>query len=157
MKIKLNYIAYQNVIFAMLLICGAIKYIFSAIEWPFDITLLFSGLITVDIIYNLAHGLKKKLSPSQSLFTASYFLLFFFMVLTLFYTRSESYGFVKTLFFPLNIVAFIYPLFLRKFVPRLFFITMVVPLVLASIWFLISKYLAWYSSSVQVRLFFKTF
>ncbi len=156
---KQYYSSYQNIIFALLLISGAVKFVFSDIEFPIDITLVFSSLLLVDILFNLSLNsvFYKKISSNQAFFLGAYISLYVVMVFSLVYTKSNSYGYSKTFFFILNLICFVYPIFMKRFNHRVFFKTILVPLVLVSIWFLIKRYLSWYSPDPNVRIFYKQF
>ncbi|MEW4922383.1 O-antigen ligase family protein [Algibacter sp. 2305UL17-15] len=154
-----SYLIYQSMIFALFLISGAVKFIFSDIDFPLDITLLLSSLIFVDILYNMSTKsiLIKKLSANQILFLLSYLAFYLLMAMSLFYTKSISYGNGKTFFFILNLISFCYPFFMKNFEHKVFFKIMVVPLILVSIWFLAKRYLSWYAPSPETRIFYKQF
>ncbi|PWH83881.1 hypothetical protein DIS18_04830 [Algibacter marinivivus] len=141
------------------MISGAVKFVFSDIDFPVDITLLLSSLISIDIFYNMfkKSTLIKKFSGNQTLFLLSYFGFYILMILSLFYTKSINYGYGKTFFFILNLISFCYPFFIKNFEPKVFFKFMIIPLVLASFWFLTKRYLSWYALNPETRIFYKQF
>ena len=105
----ISYSVYQNIIFALLLISGSVKFIFSDIDFQLDITLIFSILIFTDILLNLLKtNLNIKASTNQSFFILAYFSFYFLMIFSLIYTKSPSYGYGKTFFFILNLISFVY-------------------------------------------------
>ena len=53
------YSRYQTAIFTLLLVSGSVKFIFTDINFPIDITLIFSVLIFGDIMLSLLAGSNK--------------------------------------------------------------------------------------------------
>jgi len=153
------YSRYQTAIFTLLLVSGSVKFIFTDINFPIDITLIFSVLIFGDIMLGLLAGSNKnrKFNSNQIFFLTAFIALYVLMLFSLIYTKSENYAYLKTFYFILNLICFIYPIFIIRFDYNLFFKLLLVVLISTSLWYLLKRYLAWYSPDPNVRFYFKSF
>ena len=156
-SLKQHYSVYQTTIFALLLLSGSVKFVFTDIDFPIDITLIFSILIFFDIILNLVTRGNIKLTLDQVFFLCSYLGLYLLVIFSLSYTLSENYSYFKTFYFILNLICFIYPIFIKSFNYHVFFKLLLVILLSASAWYLLKRYLSWYSPDADVRFYFKSF
>lgn len=143
---KWSYSKYQNILFALLLTSGAIKFIFNFYDFPIDITLLFVILISGDILLNFLTRFNKILfSSSQFFLLTVFFALFALIIFSLTYSKSDHYSFIKVTNFSLNMISFIYPIFMIKFNEKVFFRTLLILIIPATIIFLAAKNTYWYS------------
>jgi len=71
------------------------------------------------------------------------------------YSASDSYGYKKTLYFLLSLLAFVYPIFIRKFNIDFFAKITAIFAIPASIWFIIYKYLylSGYEESIGIEFY----
>ena len=145
--LNFNYESYQNILFALFILSGAIKFIFIFYNFPIDITTLITGLIVVDFIYNLPKIFKNL--PVNVFFIIVYLALFGISVISLIYSPSESYKFVKVFSFVLSGIGFLYPLAIREFKENVFFKTLLGIAIPASLAFFIAKNIYWYGLGVS--------
>jgi hypothetical protein len=125
-------------IYIFYLLSGIIKtlLIYYGIHLPIDITLIAAVLLIFHIIIDNAF---KPLSihVDKSIMTGILILSVFFLwiLISLFYTRSEFYSFEKTILFLTNIVAFIYPIVIKDFNIKKFLKYLVISVNIFFIWF----------------------
>lgn len=142
---KVSYSKYQNILFALFLMSGAIKFIFDFYQFPLDITMLLSVLIVGDILWNqISNTNKIALKPFQVYLLLIVLSLLILIVFSLTYTKSESYSILKTIAFGLNVLSFVYPIFMVKFREKVFFRTFLYVIIPASIIFLTAKTIYWF-------------
>jgi len=137
---KIKYSSYQVLIFCLFIISGNIKFVLTHLEFPIDITLFFGSLVAVDVLYNLFfrnNDIKIDTLQISFLIIIGIFYALFFV--SLFYTHSEEHSIKKTSFFILCIVAFIHPIFIRKFDLWLFVKTITFISIPFSIYFIVAK------------------
>lgn len=141
---KISYKAYQTFIFCLFIISGEIKFLFTYYNSPVDITLLFSILILLDIVFNvMACPADIKFNSEQLFFTIIFCVFYCLFFVSLIYSPSESYGYKKTIFFSLNLLAFTYPIFIRSFDINFFYKLILFLALPATGWFIVVKYLYW--------------
>lgn len=148
---KFDYGKFQTFIFCLYLISGETKFLFVYYNVPIDITIVAAILVVVDLLYNLtSKQIRLKLDADKVFFITLLFLFYMTMVLTLSYTHSETFGFIKTLLFSLTFLAFIYPLFIRKFHIDLFVKILLYTTIPAALWFIAVKHLYWTGYKDQI-------
>lgn len=137
---RIRYTLYQNLIFCLYLVSGDLKFIFSYYGLPVDITILFLGLVVIDMGYNLLiHAGKIKITPVQAFFLVVFFAFYLLFFTSLVYTPSEFYSIKKTSFFLACVIAFTYPLFMQEFNLRFFCKVVLITFIPCTIWFIIVK------------------
>jgi O-antigen ligase len=142
--VKLSNSTYQTSIFCLYLLSGELKFLFTYYQSPVDITLVFLLLILSDVLYALFVRPQTIRINNAKLFFLVIFLVFYFLFfISLLYTPSEFYAYKKTLYFSLCGVSLMYPLFIRNFDLRLFYLLTFVTIVPASLWFIVVKHLYW--------------
>lgn len=135
---------YQTLIFCLFIISGNIKFIFTYYEFPVDITLLFAIFITLDIVYNLLTSYEYlKITANQLIWLALFLIFYSLFFFSLLYTESDEYSYKKTFYFLLSLLAFIYPIFIKKLNLKLFARIIIFTAVPASVWFIMVKHLYW--------------
>lgn len=105
--------AIQNILFLMIIISGVTKSFFYSIGLSIDLTLITATLVLCDIIY--AFFLKKFNSNINQRILLLFVLIFYmWVIISCFYSPSQSYKFTKSINFSLCILFFIYPLVVKK-------------------------------------------
>ncbi|HNQ67373.1 MAG TPA: O-antigen ligase family protein [Bacteroidales bacterium] len=120
-------------IFALFYLSGILKSfcIYYHMPIPVDLTLLAAVLMLISIV---VHYCKEKIPlqyDKRNLIAFGFLLVFYvWLLVTLFYTPSKSYSYQKAALFIPNILAFAYPLVLKKFnIAKFFrFISLVLPI-----------------------------
>jgi len=106
------------------MISGIIKAImtFVGLPMPVDFTLLSALFLSIDIVlYSMRRrgkidlNIKLEVIPILLLF-----MFYFWLLITSIYTASTEYGYVKAVYFLLNILAFLYPIIIKDFNLRRF-------------------------------------
>jgi hypothetical protein len=125
-------------VYIFYLLSGIIKtlFIYYGIHLPIDITLLAAIILVLHIVLdNILRPVN--LIVDRTGVTALSILTVFFVwiVISLTYTRSEFYSFEKTMLFLTNVVAFIYPMFIKDFDIKKFLRYLVVAVNIFFIWF----------------------
>ncbi|RLD52574.1 MAG: hypothetical protein DRI94_02690 [Bacteroidetes bacterium] len=105
-------------IYALYLLSGVLKamFIFYGIRFPVDLTLLTAFILIIHIglsffLYGIKVQFKKNIIYSLILLT----LFFLWILISLSYGNSPSYGYKKSLLFITNILAFAYPFLISEF------------------------------------------
>jgi len=126
------------------LVSGDLKFIFSYYGLPVDVTVLFLGLVVIDMAYNaFVHLEKIKVTPVQAFFLVVFFCFYLLFFISLVYTPSEFHSLKKTSFFLACVIAFTYPLFMRDFNLRFFCNVVLITFIPCTVWFIITKSLYW--------------
>jgi len=137
---KISYVTFQNVLLWLLVTGGAIKPFFIYYDAPFDWTLLIFLAVVLDILFNLfTRPNEIRLNKEKLLILGVLGLLYSFILLSLTYTPSPTFSIEKSYLFSINILFFIYPLFLRRLNLQLqykLFLFILLPL---AIWFILFK------------------
>lgn len=121
-------------IFALFYLSGILKsfFIYYQIPIPVDLTLLSAFLMIISVGF---HYCKEKIPlqyDKRNLLALIFLLVFYVWILvTLFYTPSKSYSYQKAILFLPNILAFAYPLVIKRFDIAKFFriVSLVLPLI----------------------------
>ncbi|MGF1558595.1 MAG: O-antigen ligase family protein [Flavobacteriaceae bacterium] len=139
-SVKVRYATFQNLLLWLLLTGGAIKPFFTYFNLPFDYTLLIFLVVVVDILFNMATRFKEIHLNKEKLLILGVLWLFYLAILfSLIYTPSNSFSVEKSYLFSINILFFVYPLFVRELNLVLLyklFLYILVPIV---IWFILFK------------------
>jgi len=106
------------ILYLIYLLSGILKavFIFYGFRLPLDITLFSGFLLLFYIGYDFfINGVKLKIQTNN--ISALLILLFFFAwtVISLFYGASTGYGYRKIFLFLTNIIAFLFPLLIKRF------------------------------------------
>lgn len=113
--LKLNKASIINTVYVLFLLSGVLKAILTylGIQQIFDITLFFSILIMLDIVYVIL--VKTKLNIKKNYYEYLLIVIAFqaLVFISLIYTASPSFGYFKCFLLILNLIAFIYPI-IRK-------------------------------------------
>lgn len=132
------------VFYLLYLFSGTIKSFlgFYRIAFPVDLTLITAVFLVLAIVYDIfRNGIKFKI-PKKIIYTTLLLSLFYvWIILSLLYTPSRDYSYVKTFYFITNLVSFIFPLYIKKFDYRSLFRWFTVILIIFSLLFL-SKFQA---------------
>jgi O-antigen ligase len=128
----------REFIFILFVFSGLFKslFLFHGINVPVDFTLITSVLLLLDTV--VLGIVNYKHIPAKIIY-ASFFLFVFFiwMIFTLLYSPSPSYKYEKTFRFILNVIAFLYPLWLGRRFNIKYFLQLFVFFSLGfSIWYL---------------------
>lgn len=84
--------------------------LFYNIELYFDLTAFSAALLVLNTLYNI-FILRVKITKSQINSLIMLLLFYSWIIISLTYTPSEKYSFIKTINFTTNIVAFSYIIF----------------------------------------------
>lgn len=137
---KISYTSFQNVLLWLLITAGPIKPLFIFLEIPIDWTFFVFALVVIDIAFNTF--LRKKsirINKEKLIMIGLLAVLYAIIVLSLTYTQSANFAFEKALFFSINVLFFIYPLFIVRLDLKLFhklFLYIFLPI---AFWFIVSK------------------
>lgn len=141
-KIKISYIIVQNIILWILICSGPIKSVLPYLHISIDLTFWAFILVSADIFFSIFFRYQSILLDWRRIFSLAIVIgMFFIMILSLLYSPSPNFSYLKTYLFFANIICFIYPLFIIKIdfnlLARLF-LTIFLPI---SIWFFVARYL----------------
>ncbi len=125
-------------VYLLYFLSGVLKtfLIYFNINLPFDITMATGILLIFFVIGDLSlNGIKYKYS--KSILTVSIFLLLFFVwiLISLLYTESPSYSLKKAFLFITNLVAFFYPLLIKRFNVKKFILYLIITIPIISVFF----------------------
>lgn len=116
---------------------------------PVDFTLLTAILLIAALFFNIYNkGIRLKINKIY-LYSSTLILFFYlWMIISLIYTPSTNYAYVKTFYFLTNILAFIYPIIIKDFNYKTFIKYFIITVLIFSIFFLknYSKILSLYRS-----------
>ena len=129
----------MNYIFLFYLISGILKTILNhyGINLPFDITLLSGVVLVFDLLFSVIKS-NKSYNIDKNLFTLVIIFLAFFIwiLISLSYTISDKFAFLKTIAFLTNIIAFLYPILSKKIKVNKFLKLYIFSIIVISIWFI---------------------
>ena len=115
MRTKISYSSYQTFILWLLIVSGPLKPLFTYFYLDFNFTLFAFILATVDILIGIAFRRKEIYLTKESIFSLlMLFCLFGISLISLIYTKSEFYAYEKFAIFNVNILFFVYPLFMTS-------------------------------------------
>lgn len=126
------------ILYLIYLFSGIIKtaFIFYGLKSPVDITLLSGVLLLVYLVYEIyINGIKTKFNKDYIISLLILSIFFAWICVSLFYSVSEGYMYRKVLLFVTNIIAFIFPLFVKNFNLPKFLKYFAVSLIVAFLWF----------------------
>ena len=131
----------QVFLYILFFYSGLIKsvFLFYDIRLPIDFTLLSALLLILSFVQELFR-FNFKLKLREKYLKVLFFLLIFYcwILISLFYTESKEYSFIKTIYFITNIIAFFFPLLIRKFEVKLFLkITVLISFIFVFWYFLV--------------------
>lgn len=129
----------MNFVFFIYLFSGIIKSFLSfyGIVLPVDLTAATGALVLLAVIWRIIINIKLSFLNKRALLSVSVLLLLFaWMIMSLIYTASESYGKHKVFFFATNIIAFIYPLVMRNLNIRKFLQSFILFVFVLMIWYI---------------------
>lgn len=145
---KISYSYFQNILLWLLITAGAIKPFFIYVDFPFDWTLMIFSLVVFDIAFNLITRKNNTFLSAGKLLVVLIVTAFYaLLLLSLTYTPSNGFSIEKSYLFAINLLFFIYPLFIRKLNLELhykLFLYFFIPL---AVWFILFK--ALYFSSIN--------
>ena len=137
---KISYSTFQNTLLWLFITAGPIKTFFDFLQTPFNWTFTIFIIVVLDIAFNIFYRRKNiTLNKEKLLMVVFLALMYLIMVASLMYTKSPNFSYEKTLFFSINVLYFIYPLFIAKLDLELLhklFLYVFLPIVF---WFIISK------------------
>ena len=124
-------------IFTIYLLSGVIKtvLIYYGIQLPIDLTLASAVLLLLLILVDFYNNFRKILNVRNVIPLLSLFLFFLWILISSFYSKSDSYLYKKILFFITNIVAFIFPIFIKEFQIKKFLRLFISLIIVSFIWF----------------------
>lgn len=152
-SVKISHAKLQNFIFWLLVTAGPVKPVFEYFNSPFDWTFIVFLLAVLEILLTAIYFPNRVRLNREKMLILFLFLCFTsFMLFTLVYTPSKGYAIEKTLLFGVNILMFIYPLFMSRF-DALFqyrlYILLIVPVV---IWFIVYKHLYYSPQNIEYQI-----
>lgn len=137
---KIKYSTFQNILLWLLITSGMIKPLFVYLNIPVDWTFFVFSIVTLDIVFNLIKRRNQiRLNKEKLLMVCVIIALYAIIIVSLFYTPSANFAFVKSLLFLINVLFFIYPMFLREINWQLqykLFLFIFLPIV---VWFIVAK------------------
>lgn len=126
------------ILYLIYLFSGIIKavFIFYGLKLPVDLTLLSGVLLLVYLVYDIyINGIKTKFNKDYFISLLILSIFFVWIGVSLLYSVSEGYAYRKVILFVTNIIAFIYPLFVKNFNLHKFLKYFAVSLIIAFLWF----------------------
>ncbi|MGB5692810.1 MAG: O-antigen ligase family protein [Flavobacteriaceae bacterium] len=115
MRTTINYSSYQTFVLWLLIVSGPLKSMFTYFYLDFNFTLFAFILAAVDIVVGMVFRRYEIVLTRESMFSLlMLFFIFVIMVISLLYTDSGLYAYEKSAIFIVNILYFIYPLFITK-------------------------------------------
>ncbi len=115
MRTKISYSSYQTFILWLLIVSGPLKSMFTYFYLDFNFTLFAFIVATADILVGIAFRRHEILLTKEALFSLLLLsCLFALVVMSLIYTESGFYAYEKSAIFTVNILYFIYPLFMTR-------------------------------------------
>ncbi|SHI49933.1 O-antigen ligase family protein [Pseudozobellia thermophila] len=137
---NIEYTTFQNILLWLLMTSGIIKPFFSYLNVPFDWTFVIFVIVTLDIIYNLITRNRQIVLNKEKLFMVAILLVLYLLILiSLFYTPSKNFSIVKSFLFSINVLFFIYPLFIKALDLNLQYKLFLFILLPITLWFIIAK------------------
>jgi len=126
------------ILYLIYLFSGIIKavFIFYGLKFPVDLTLLSGVLLLVYLVYDIyINGIKAKFNKDYIISLLILSIFFVWIGVSVLYSLSEGYVYRKVFLFVTNIIAFIYPLFVKNFKLHKFLKYFAVSLIVAFLWF----------------------
>ncbi len=128
----------MSLVYVLYILSGIIKtvFIFYGISFPVDITVLTASILIIHIIVDfMMNGISLKYN--RNILYSLLLLLSFYLwiVVSLSYTQSPYYSYIKTFLFFTNIIAFAYPLLITNFFTLRFIRQFIISIVIFFIWF----------------------
>ena len=109
--------------------------LFYNIELYFDLTALSAALLVLNTLYNI-FILRVKITKSQINSLIMLLLFYSWIIISLTYTPSEKYSFIKTINFATNIVAFSYIIFNKNLRILTFLRLNIIITILFALWYI---------------------
>lgn len=136
---------------------GIIKVLLTYFNIPtfVDLTILSALLLFVTIVINLhKNNYRIELNKNQIINIFIMFLILISIIFSLFYTSSENYAYTKTFHFLTILIAFVYPMILKKFSIKKFFTffilsTLIISIVYTPLFF--KAYSILYTANINVK------
>lgn len=149
-SLKIRHSNLQNIFLTILITSGAIKPFFITYILDANITLISLFIVLLDIVYTS----KKQVSLdlNKFIFIVLFIIFYTLIILSLAYSKSPSYGYTKTFYFGINLIYFIYPLFLKEIRWRIIFKTLTVIILPLSVWYIVYRYFYWSPEFSYLRL-----
>ncbi len=120
------------------------------IELPVDFTFLTASLLVIAIFFDFyKNSIKVKFKKLNFIAILLLLVFYFWLLFSLIYTHSPDYSKLKSFYFLTNIIAFIYPLIIKKFDYIKFIKYFTVTALIFSAYFVANYYLIKLVSSLQ--------
>ena len=151
MKVRYNN-NYQTLILLFLWLAGMGKAFFNLYVADIDLVLLALVLAVTDVVFHFIRGFK----PPTAAFLSGFLILtafFAYMIISIFYSTSEGYAFIKTAYFLPNMVFFAYAMFIKEINFTLFAKVYAIVLIPLSAFFIYMKSILWTVDSEATRIF----
>lgn len=116
MPARIKYSSLQTFLLWLLMVSGPLKPFFYYWEIDIDLTLAVFIIVSIDIIYaSLVHYSKIRFTSHGFVLLFLLLLFYAYLLITLTYTASPSFSKEKSALFLVNILFFVYPLFIQKY------------------------------------------
>lgn len=109
--------------------------LFYNINLPFDLTALSAALLVLNILYNI-FIIRVKITKCQTNSLLMLLLFYSWIIISLTYTPSEEYSFIKTINFATNIIAFSYIIFNKNLRILTFLRLNIIITILFALWYI---------------------
>ena len=108
------YYSFQNILWSLIILSGVLNNFINVYLYEFSFSFVVVFVVTIDIIYNLLS--LKKIKIPKNYFKFFLIVLGFYAVilLSLIYSPSPKYKYIKSANFIVSIIYLIYPFFIRK-------------------------------------------
>jgi len=107
------YFNFQNSLISILILSGILSAFINAYYIKFDFTLFVLLIVSIDILYNVFKN-NVRINKLYLFILTLIFIFYAYIIASLLYSPSPRYKYVKTFFFIVNIIFFIYPVFVKK-------------------------------------------
>ncbi len=145
----------MELIFALFYLSGPLKSFFDfyQINFPVDFTIITAFFLLLSLIFQYRKDKISLVYNRTNLYAFVFLIVFYIWVaITLFYTPSEHYAYVKTFNFIPNILAFAFPLISNKFKIDKFIRIITVSLAVLSLFFIV-LFFKYYVQGVRSELY----
>lgn len=152
LPVSISHSTLQNVLLWFLLTAGALKPFMFYLNIPVDLTLLAVILALVDILFS-CFTRKDILVNRVQLLAIGILVVFYGLIcLSVFYTPSPGFSWEKTVLFSVDVLYFIYPLFLRNLNLKLLVKLYLFIFLPIAIWFFLARviYFSSWDASHQI-------
>jgi len=148
---------FQNRLVSVIILSGVLNNFLNVYVYNFSYTFLIVFVVFMDILYSLSTR-KRIHMPSNYVMILFLMICFYILViLSLFYSPSPKYKYIKTINFIVNCIFLVYPLFIKKLdIDKVLSVIKYVAVIL-SVFFIYQRYSYWLPSNAEFRGFYSKY